>query len=297
MEPRKFTYKELSKMTNGFREKLGEGSYAQVYKGVHGRVKIAVKIFFSDKVGSFDKELENLKKVNHQNIVELVGYCDEDAQYKVEQYNGQSVALPQTHRALCFKFMPGCLGHKIADLAPRKLDLKWNECYKIIQGICYGIQYIHQGRSEFMGHMDIKPNNILLDENNDAKLADFGLSRVFTNLDTRTTGSDYGTERYSPPEYKYGARRSATFDIYSFGVVVLELVAGCEAYTRLRNKIDETHIFIDKAVKRWMEEYPHPFPKAHQKQLKTCIDIALDCIKLDTSQRPTINHIIQRLEK
>ncbi|KAL6870964.1 hypothetical protein ACP4OV_014812 [Aristida adscensionis] len=297
MEPRRFTYDELCRMTANFdhARELGEGSFGVVYLGEDDKGQIAVKKLGDDRPNRaasddrFLKELGNLKRLDHPNIVRMLGYCREP-----DQNAGR------VHRIICFEYMPGCLKKNIQDGLPSHLN--WGECYNIIRGICNGIQHSHVVLG--MHHMDIKPGNVLLDEHNNAKLADFGLATIFENTGTKSTRNSYGTPRYCPPEYLSRRRlRSPTFDIYSFGVLILELVAGREACDNMLDLEDHSNMdsntreqCISEAVQLWKQKYNDSFLESHCKQLKRCIEIGLDCVNKDTKKRPGIQNILDRLK-
>ncbi|KAL6640640.1 hypothetical protein ACP70R_021763 [Stipagrostis hirtigluma subsp. patula] len=308
MEPRIFKYEELNRMTDNFHDSriIGEGTFGVVYLGEDDKGLIAVKKLHDDSPNAkadvrYQKEFDNLKMFDHPNIVKMLGYCKE-IQLEKELYHGGWVNTTKVYRLFCFEYLPGCLKDKVEDGLPSGLN--WSECYNIILGICLGLQHSHLELG--MHHMDIKPGNILLDEHNNAKLADFGLATIFEQAGTKTTWSSYGTPRYWPPEYFPGRRRSPTFDIYSFGVLMLELVAGRKAYDNMRELLveREAHGNIDsitpeefspEIVQEWKNKYKGSFLELHCEQLKTCIAIGLDCIKKDRKKRPGIQDIINRL--
>ncbi|WVZ87105.1 hypothetical protein U9M48_033797 [Paspalum notatum var. saurae] len=221
------TFQMIERITNGFSEeqKVGSGGYGEVYKGVLNGEEIAVKKLFivngiDDK--EFKNEFYNLMKVQHQNIVRLVGYCYE-IKHKNIEHKGEFVLAQVIERALCFEYMQeGSLASHIsvAELLSQgsvldnflsRWDLNnmyimcffacsdescihnWPTTYKIIKGTCEGLHYLHKGQKDYIYHLDLKPENILLDKNLVPKIADFGLSRLFGSSRTHVTSTARGT--------------------------------------------------------------------------------------------------------
>lgn len=186
----------LREITNDFSDerKLGSGSFGKVYKGVHqdGR-KIAVKMLYDmpgldDKV--FQNEFKNLTRLRHQNIVRLVGYCHNIQEVQVK-YEGKLVLAEKTHRSLCLEYVSnGSLDKYLSDGCDR---YDWHTGYGIINGICQGLKYLYSELKPPIYHLDLKPANVLLDENMVPRIADFGMSRLFTDEQTRATRSSLGT--------------------------------------------------------------------------------------------------------
>lgn len=190
--PRDMPFHLLEEITDGFSEerKLGSGAYGKVYMGVHkDGEKIAVKILhdmpeFDDNEKQFEKEFNNLTRLQHQNIVRLVGFCYEIQKQCVE-YNKRTVLAEKIHRALCFEYMPnGSLDKYLSD---EYTGYGWQTRYAIIKGICKGLKHLHEESESPIYHLDLKPENVLLDENMVPKIADFGLSRLFGEERTRIT--------------------------------------------------------------------------------------------------------------
>ncbi|XP_037488272.1 cysteine-rich receptor-like protein kinase 26 isoform X3 [Triticum dicoccoides] len=195
----------LQKITNNFSKErlLGQGGYGKVYRGVYddGQV-IAVKQLHNTMQDIDDKqfirEFHNLMMLNHPNIVRLVSYCYETQRKHIE-FEGRIVFGETTYKALCFEYMPkGSLQKHLSDECN---GLDWQTRYRIIKGACQGLKYLHEDLEKPFYHLDLKPDNILLDENMVPKLADFGLSKLFGEEKTRTTQSPIGTIGYMPPEY------------------------------------------------------------------------------------------------
>ncbi|KAM3373370.1 hypothetical protein ACQJBY_020032 [Aegilops geniculata] len=194
--PKLMSFQLLEEITNGFSKdrKVGAGSYGTVYKGEHTNWEmIAVKVLhyipgFDDE--QFEKEYHNLASLQHKNIVQLLGYCHETRR-EFLPYMGKVVFAEMTQRALCFEYMQnGSLDSCLTDVS-RGQD--WSTRYAIIKGICQGLKYLHEELEPPMYHLDLKPANVLLDENMVPKIADFGMSRLFGGEKTQMTKSPIGT--------------------------------------------------------------------------------------------------------
>ncbi|KAJ1276105.1 hypothetical protein BS78_05G188500 [Paspalum vaginatum] len=227
---------ELIKITDDFSDdrKVGSGGYGDVYKAVYRGEKIAVKLLNSTKEGiddeQFKKELENHMKAQHPNIIRLVGYCNDERKVYIERKDGLSVFGRQIFRVLCFEYMPG--GSLHTHISENSLGDEWRTHYNIIKGICEGLHHLHCGGKRPILHLDLKPANILLDMNMVPKLADFGLSRIYTsNLTHVPVDSPAGTWRYMAPELlKPGGELSAMADIFSLGVTIIDVIKGSQDF-------------------------------------------------------------------
>uniref|UniRef100_R7WDX1 non-specific serine/threonine protein kinase n=1 Tax=Aegilops tauschii TaxID=37682 RepID=R7WDX1_AEGTA len=192
--------------------------------------KIAVKMLY-DMPGlddeQFKNEFKNLTWLRHQNIVRLVGYCYDIQEIQV-MHEGRLILAERTHRALCLEYMSkGSLENYLSDECDR---YDWHTGYGIINGICKGLKYLHNELEPPIYHLDLKPANVLLDENMVPRIADFGMSRLFTDEQTRATRSSLGTFGYLPPEYIHNNLISNKFDIFSLGVVIIKIMAGRAGY-------------------------------------------------------------------
>ncbi|RDX82567.1 L-type lectin-domain containing receptor kinase IX.1, partial [Mucuna pruriens] len=216
--PRRFDYKELVAATNGFADdtRLGRGGWGQVYKGVLsglGRV-VAVKRIFANIENServFINEVRIISRLIHRNLVQFIGWCHEQGEF-----------------LLVFEYMPN--GSLDTHLFGDKKSLAWDVRYKVALGVALALRYLHEDAEQSVLHRDIKSANVLLDTDFSTKLGDFGMAKlVDPRLRTQKTGV-VGTYGYLAPEYINGGRASKESDIYSFGVVALELACGRRTY-------------------------------------------------------------------
>ncbi|KAF8776567.1 hypothetical protein HU200_003285 [Digitaria exilis] len=237
LEPHSRPLKELKEITNDFSDErlLGEGGFGNVYKGVlRNEDMIAVKKLKWTITGIQDKHYENevrhLMSLKHRNNVRLVGYCSE-TEKELVQHNGKYVYAEKPERLLCLEYLPkGNLCNYISD---ERSGLDWGTRCKIIKGICNGLYHLHEKwqTSTPIIHRDLKPANILLDDNMVPKIADFGLSRLFGEEQTRTiTKNLFGTLGYMAPEYLNRGIISKELDIFSLGVIIIEIMTGHKHY-------------------------------------------------------------------
>lgn len=212
--PRRFDYKELVEATNGFADDrmLGRGGYGQVYKGVLsylGRV-VAVKRIFADFENSesvFINEVRIISRLIHRNLVQFIGWCHEEGEF-----------------LLVFEYMMN--GSLDTHLFGNKKNLPWEVRYKVALGVAQALRYLHEDAEQCVLHRDIKSGNVLLDNDFSTKLGDFGMAKlVDPRLRTQRTGV-VGTYGYLAPEYINGGRASKESDMYSFGIVAMEIASG-----------------------------------------------------------------------
>ncbi|KAI4367516.1 hypothetical protein MLD38_023246 [Melastoma candidum] len=211
---RKFSYEELSLATNSFDEKrkLGQGGFGGVYKGYlkyldrHVAVKRVSK---KSKQGikEFSSEVKIISQLQHRNLVELVGWCHDKADL-----------------LLVYEFMPN--GSLDKHLFKGQICLPWESRYRIASGLAYALLYLHEGGKQCVLHRDIKSSNVMLDSDFNAKLGDFGLARLVDHSKASQTTISAGTLGYMAPECVISGKASKEMDIYSFGVVTLEITCG-----------------------------------------------------------------------
>ncbi|XBI60640.1 hypothetical protein VPH35_041549 [Triticum aestivum] len=310
MEPTSLKMELLRKITKQFAKErvLGQGAYGKVYRGVcdDGQV-VAVKLLYNLKQTiddeQFIREFKNLMVLKHPNIVRLVGYCYE-TQRQHADFEGTIVFAKTTHKALCFEYMPeGSLRKHLSD---ESNGLDWQTRYKIIKGACEGLRYLHEELGKPFYHLDIKPDNILLDETMAPKLADFGLSKFYGEEQTRMTQSPIGTIGYTPPEYLFGRKVSKKFDIFSLGVVITKIIAGPsdhDTHDEMQKEfLDQLYIWITKVQGNWIKRLQTPWSSPEQleaqcQQVKRCTEIALSCMDMDWRRRPSIVNILDELNE
>ncbi|EPS57738.1 hypothetical protein M569_17078 [Genlisea aurea] len=227
-----FTYEELAAATDGFSEAnvLGQGGFGFVHKGVlPDRREVAIK---SLKSGSgqgereFQAEVEIISRVHHRHLVSLVGYCIA---------NGQ--------RMLAYEFVP----NKTLEYHLHGKDrpvMNWSTRLRIAVGSAKGLAYLHEDCHPRIIHRDIKAANILLDCNFEAMVADFGLAKLTSDNYTHVSTRVMGTFGYLAPEYASSGKLTEKSDVFSFGVMLLELITG-------RRPIDLNNLTMEDSLVDW----------------------------------------------
>ncbi|XP_010539037.1 PREDICTED: putative cysteine-rich receptor-like protein kinase 39 isoform X1 [Tarenaya hassleriana] len=257
---------------------LGQGGFGSVYKGIlpNGQ-EIAVKRLTRGS-GQGDLEFKNevllLTRLQHRNLVKLLGFCNE-----------------RDEDLLVYEFVPNSsLDRFIFDPDKRSL-LTWDVRYKIIEGIVRGLLYLHEDSQLRIIHRDLKTSNILLDAEMNSKVSDFGMARVFNVDETRgETSRVVGTYGYMAPEYVKHGQFSVKSDVYSFGVVLLEIISG------ERNKNFEAEGLPAFAWKSWVEgraaDIIDPvMSNGPRSEIMKFIHIGLLCVQENVEKRPTMNSV------
>ncbi|XBI86487.1 hypothetical protein VPH35_094432 [Triticum aestivum] len=312
----------LKDITNNFCNEriLGRGGFGVVYKGVLGNGKmVAVKKLaqsMSNSLEQFENEINLLMKLKHPNIVQLVGYCYE-TQHLRNYHEGKFIFAWNTECLLCLEFLPkGSLDKYISGMpfnsscfstfhltltsiilfTNTSSGLDWPTRHQIIEGISYGLQYLHEQPEGPIIHLDLKPANILIDVNMIPKITDFGLSRMFDKK-TIHTAITSGTLGYMPPEYVRGIITPMS-DIFSLGVIIMEVITGHRDYPYdIRESSME---FIELELQKWrnvMQKEPvYTSLEIYCQQITRCIQIGLICVNPERTKRPTAKKIIDMLQ-
>ncbi|KAG8655497.1 LEAF RUST 10 DISEASE-RESISTANCE LOCUS RECEPTOR-LIKE PROTEIN KINASE-like 2.4 [Manihot esculenta] len=228
--PIRYSYSDIRKITRGFKEKLGEGGYGFVYKGkLRSGQFAAIKTLGKSKANGQDfiNEVATIGRIHHTNIVKLIGFCVEGSKH-----------------ALVYEFMSnGSLDNYIF-CEEGSISLSWKKLYEISLGVARGIEYLHQGCNMQILHFDIKPHNILLDENFTPKISDFGLAKLYPTKGSITSLTTVrGTIGYMAPElfYKNIGRVSYKADVYSFGMLLLEIAGKRKNLNALAENLSQVY--------------------------------------------------------
>lgn len=273
--PIKMSYAFLESITHYFSQEIGSGGFGVVYMGFLGHRKVAVKklcqtLNFSEK--QFKNELACLERVKHKNIARFLGYCS-DTQEKPAAFDGKLVWAEERRRFLCFEYVPNKSLHDYLEDESRGSE--WDTRYKLIEGICQGLHYLHNKR---INHLDLKPENILLDAGMVPKIIDFGLSRRFSGEQSRIiTETIRGSRGYIAPEYINKGEISFKSDIFCLGVIIRKLLVGSDQFSDPENWCQSLHI--------------------GNPQMKRCAEIAQLCEDDNPRKRPTMGRIISMLSK
>ncbi|VAI26276.1 unnamed protein product [Triticum turgidum subsp. durum] len=291
----------LEKITNEFSAhlRIGTGGYGDVYKAVYNGREVAVKLLHVDTVQGIDdqqyiNEVGNLLRVNHPNIIQLLGYSYE-TKSELVQHNSKRRLSQHIYRALCFEFFQG--GSLDVRLREESFAPDWSTRYMIIKGICEGLDFLHRCEPPIF-HLDLKPANILLDSSMVPKVADFGLSRLFGGSHTHVTQQIKGTQAYMPPEFINGGNISHKNDVFSLGVVMVEIMTGSPGHSSYI-EMDEVAQFKQKVHTDWKNRIKatSEYPSEESHQVQTCIDTAVRCVEPDRNSRPTIVEVLDILNK
>ncbi|KAK7305611.1 hypothetical protein VNO77_43517 [Canavalia gladiata] len=288
----KYKYNDLKAATKNFNDKnkLGAGGFGDVYKGTlkNGKV-VAVKKLIAGKSSKieddFESEVTLISNVHHRNLVRLLGCCSE----------GQE-------RILVYEYM----ANKSLDaflFGNRKGSLNWKQRYDIILGTAKGLAYLHEEFHVSIIHRDIKTGNILLDEDLQPKISDFGLVRLLpwdqSHLSTRFAG----TLGYTAPEYAIHGQLSEKVDIYSYGIVVLEIISGQKS-TEVKVDDDGEHEYLlrrawtlhEKGVHMELVDKSLDPNDYDAEEVKKIIDIALLCTQASATTRPAMSEVVVLLQ-
>ncbi|KAK7290531.1 hypothetical protein RIF29_05022 [Crotalaria pallida] len=287
-----FTFRELATATKNFRDEtfIGQGGFGTVYKGKLDYMTQGVAVKRLDTTGvqgekEFLVEVLMLSLLRHPNLVNLIGYCAEGDQ-----------------RLLVYEYMPlGSLEYHLHDLSPDQEPLDWSTRMMIAAGAARGLNYLHNEAKPAVIYRDLKSSNILLDEGFHPKLSDFGLAKFGPTGDQSFVNTRVmGTHGYCAPEYATSGKLTMRSDIYSFGVVLLELITGRRAYDDAGGP--EKHL-VDWA--RPMFRDRRNFPRLVDPRLrgqypgsslKMAIELASMCLREEPRHRPEAGDIVLALD-
>ncbi|GMI74788.1 hypothetical protein like AT2G19130 [Hibiscus trionum] len=284
-----FEYRDLEKATKNFSEKLGEGGFGSVFKGTlpHGSI-IAVKKLDSINQGEkqFRSEVSTIGKINHLNLVRLQGFCAKGSR-KLLVYDFVSKGSLDRH-----------LFHG-TDSEPQPLD--WKTRYRIALGVARGLAYLHENCVDSIIHCDIKPENILLDVENCPKLSDFGLAKLLGREFSRVLTTMRGTVGYLAPEWISGVAITTKVDVYSFGMMLLELVSGTRNFEPSN---DKEGTFFPVWAARQVSEGVNVLKlldsrlngNANLEEVSRICKVACWCIQDTEIHRPSMSQVVQILE-
>ncbi|KAJ0786470.1 putative protein kinase RLK-Pelle-SD-2b family [Helianthus annuus] len=281
---RSFSFEELHKATDGFKEVIGRNSTGEVYKGFisEGKKVVAVKRLHTNMLegdGGFRSEITAIAQTHHRNLVRLLGFCIQGAA-----------------KLLVYEFMSN---GSLADLLFNPITQPgWKERVSLSLDIARGILYLHQECETRIIHCNIKPHNILFDESWTAKISDFGLSKLLRPDQSGTLTGVRGTRGYLAPEWHKNTLISTKVDIYSFGVVLLEILC-CTGDMEIDISCDDRislftwvyDCFVAKELKRLIGD-----EEVDMYMLEKMVKIGLLCVQDDPEARPSIKDVIIMLE-
>ncbi|XP_024963695.1 cysteine-rich receptor-like protein kinase 2 [Cynara cardunculus var. scolymus] len=282
-DPVKYSYSDLRKATKNFCDdhKLGEGGFGGVYKGTinNGNVVAVKKLLVSSAKADFEREVRVISNVHHRNLIRLLGCCSEGPELLL--------VLEYMENGSLVKFLYG----------ERKGTLTWKQRCNIIFGIAKGLAYLHEQYHVTIIHRDINPSNILLDDDFQPKIADFGLAKLLPEDQTHISTRFAGTLGYTAPEYAIHGQLSEKADTYSFGIVVLEIISG-KRCTDVLDMSPPDQYLLEHALNVYENHMPLQLidetldPNEYTEQeVKKMIEIALTCTQ-SPAERPTMSEVL-----
>ncbi|KAK4358390.1 hypothetical protein RND71_024000 [Anisodus tanguticus] len=284
-----FSFESILVATDDFSEtnKLGQGGFGPVYKGIFsGGREIAVKRLSSHSgqgINEFKNEVMLIARLQHRNLVRLLGYC-----------------FQSSEQILLYEYMENkSLDTFIFDRR-RGMILDWSKRFDIIEGIARGLLYLHHDSRLRIIHRDLKTSNILLDEELNPKISDFGLARVVEGKITQAnTNKVVGTYGYMAPEYAIDGLFSIKSDVFSFGIVMLEIITG-RRNTGFFYQEEESNL-LGHAWRLWKEDKAMDLvdqslhESCNKEEAIKCLNIGLLCVQEDPKDRPNTSNIVMML--
>ncbi|KAK2453208.1 rust resistance kinase Lr10 [Trifolium repens] len=286
-KPTRFSYADIKRITNGFKEKLGHGAHGTVFKGkLSSEILVAVKML-NNTAGEgkeFINEVGIMGKIHHINVVRLLGFCADGI-----------------HRALVYNLFPnGSLQRFIFPPDNKDNFIGWAKLQQIATGIAKGIEYLHQGCNNPIIHFDINPHNVLLDDSFAPKISDFGLAKLCSkNLSVVSMTAAKGTLGYMAPEVlsRNFGNVSLKSDIYSYGMLLLEMVGG-RKNVDMSSSAEACNVLYPEWIHNLLEGdvHIHIEDENDVKIAKKLAIVGLWCIQWLPMNRPSIKNVVQMLE-
>ena len=288
LNPTRFSYADIKRITNKFKDKIGEGAHGAVYKGkLSSQILVAVKMLNNTEGDGkeFINEVGTMGKIHHLNVVHLLGFCADGF-----------------YRALVYDFFPsGSLQKFLSPPNNKDAFLGWDMLQQIALGIANGIEYLHQGCDQRILHFDINPHNVLLDDNFTPKITDFGLAKMCSkNRSTVSMTVAKGTLGYMAPEVfsRNFGNVSYKSDIYSYGMLLLEMVAGRKNTNTITGE-ENLHVLYPDWIHDLLEGGDIQIPIDEEGDFripKKMAIVGLWCIQWQPMHRPSMKTVIQMLQ-
>jgi serine/threonine protein kinase len=288
IHPKRYTYAEVKRMTKRFAVKLGQGGFGAVYRGnLADGHEIAVKML-KDNIGDgeeFMNEVASISRTSHVNVVTLLGFC-----------------LQGSKKALVYEYMPNGSLERYAFNRNFEIGstLTWEKLFEIAIGIARGLEYLHRGCNTRIVHFDIKPHNILLDQDFCPKISDFGLAKLCLNKESAISMvGARGTIGYISPEVysKQFGTVSSKSDVYSYGMMILEMVG---ARNKNNNASSESSSqYFPQWVYEHLDEYCISVSEINGETtelVRKMTVVGLWCIQVTPINRPTMTRVVEMLE-
>ncbi|XP_027364960.1 probable LRR receptor-like serine/threonine-protein kinase At1g67720 [Abrus precatorius] len=284
-----FSFSEIENSTNNFEKEVGSGGFGVVYYGkLKDGKEIAVKVLTTNSYQGkreFSNEVTLLSRIHHRNLVQLLGYCREDE-----------------NSMLIYEFMHnGTLKEHLYGPLTRGRSINWIKRLEIAEDAAKGIEYLHAGCVPAVIHRDLKSSNILLDKHMRAKVSDFGLSKLAVDGASHVSSVVRGTLGYVDPEYYISQQLTDKSDIYSFGVILLELISGQEAISNnnfganCRNIVQWAKLHIESGDIQGIID-PALQNNYDLQSMWKIAEKALMCVEPHANMRPSISEVLKDIQ-
>ncbi|MED6218424.1 hypothetical protein PIB30_026528 [Stylosanthes scabra] len=289
---RRFSWRELQIATKNFSESnvIGQGGFGKVYKGIlSDNTKIAVKRLtdYHNPGGeaAFEREVNLISVAVHRNLLRLIGFC-----------------TTSTERILVYPFMENLsVAYRLRDLKADEKGLDWGARKRVAFGTAHGLEYLHEQCNPKIIHRDLKAANILLDDEFEAVLGDFGLAKLVDTRMTHVTTQVRGTMGHIAPEYLSTGKSSEKTDVFGYGITLLELVTGQRAVDLSRLEEEEDVLLIDH-VKKLLKEnrveviVDRNLESYDPKEVERILQVALLCTQYYPEDRPSMSEVVKMLQ-
>ncbi|RZC60421.1 hypothetical protein C5167_022170 [Papaver somniferum] len=290
---KRFSWRELQLATDDFSEKnvLGQGGFGKVYKGVLGdNTKIAVKRLtdYESPGGeqAFLREVEMISVAVHKNLLRLIGFC-----------------TTPSERLLVYPFMQNLsVAYRLREIKPGDEVLDWPSRKRVALGTARGLEYLHEHCNPKIIHRDVKAANVLLDEDFEAVVGDFGLAKLVDVRKTNVTTQVRGTMGHIAPEYLSTGKSSERTDVFGYGIMLLELVTGQRAIDFSRLEEEDDVLLLDHVKKLQREKRLSAIVDRNlcrnyvSEEVEMMIQVALLCTQGSPEERPTMSEVVRMLE-
>ncbi|XP_021674408.2 probable LRR receptor-like serine/threonine-protein kinase At5g63710 isoform X2 [Hevea brasiliensis] len=289
---KRFSWPEIQIATDNFSEHniIGQGGFGKVYKGVlSDNTKVAIKRLsdYHSPGGeaAFQREVQLISVAVHRNLLRLIGFC-----------------MTSSERILVYPFMKNLsVAYHLRDLKPGEKGLDWPTRKQVAFGVAHGLEYLHVHCNPKIIHRDLKAANILLDDNFEAVLGDFGLAKLVDTKFTHVTTQIRGTMGHIAPEYLSTGKSSEKTDVFGYGITLLELVTGQRAIDLSRLEEEEDVLLIDHIKKLLREDRFDDIVDGNLKtydreEVKTIVQVALLSTQSLPEDRPTMTEVVKLLQ-
>ncbi|EEF36976.1 ATP binding protein, putative [Ricinus communis] len=288
---KRFSWREIQLATDNFSDSniIGQGGFGKVYKGVlSDNTKVAVKrlsdCYIPGGEAAFHREVQIISVAVHRNLLRLIGFC-----------------TTSSERILVYPYMQNLsVAFHLRELKPGETGLDWQTRRRVAFGAAHGLEYLHEHCNPKIIHRDLKAANILLDDNFEAVLGDFGLARLVDTKLTHVTTQIRGTMGHIAPEYLSTGKSSEKTDVFGYGVTLLELVNGKRAIDLSRLAEEEDVLLLDHAKKLLRENRLDDIVDGNlktydRKEVETLVKVALLCTQSSPECRPRMSEVVKLL--